>query len=496
MLINKWGIMAIIVFIGVYSTALQCEKKSIKGIVLSIVSTISLSIIASFLYDKMTPFLFDSADSASSISITNDDIDMSNDVEIDSDNSIESYGNTSSSKNDTIPTNQEVTNPINYMEDITGKTSISGFINEDCKKNSYKFTSKVSGTYRFDTNLSAGGEVRIRISGENGKSLNYGTNGLTIDLEAGKTYILSAEYRNGPCDYTINIGTPIAVTDITGKHSISGSITYQDQKDKYRYTAPTSGTYRFDTNLSAGGEVRVRISGENGESLNYSTNGLTIDLEAGKTYILSAEYRNSPCDYTINIGTPIAVTDITGKSSISGSITYQDQKDKYHYTAPTSGTYRFDTNLSAGGEVRIRISGENGKSLNYGTNGLTIDLEAGKTYILSAEYRNGPCDYTINIGTPIAVTDITGKHSISGSITYQDQKDKYRYTASTSGTYRFDTNLSAGGEVQVRISGENGKSLNYGTNGLTIHLDAGKTYLLSIEYRNGLCDYELFIEIS
>ena len=93
MLINKWGIMAIIVFIGVYSTAFQCEQKRIKGIVLSLVSTISFSIIASFLYDKMTPFLFFLFDSASSISITNDDIDMSNDVEIDSDNSIKSEGN-------------------------------------------------------------------------------------------------------------------------------------------------------------------------------------------------------------------------------------------------------------------------------------------------------------------------------------------------------------------------------------------------------------------
>ncbi|HJB05871.1 MAG TPA: hypothetical protein H9715_08980, partial [Candidatus Merdibacter merdigallinarum] len=133
-------------------------------------------------------------------------------------------------------------------------------------------------------------------------SINYGTNGLTIDLEKGETYIISAEYINGTCDYIISIGVPIEMTDISGNTSVSGSIVYQDQKDRYLYTAPISGTYYFSTNLSAGGEVRVRISGENERSLNYGTNGLTAGLEAGKTYILSVEYTNTSCTYTLSIG--------------------------------------------------------------------------------------------------------------------------------------------------------------------------------------------------
>ena len=382
------------------------------------------------------------------------------------------------------------------ISDKTGKTSISGKITYQDQKDQYRYTTSTSGTYRFDTNLSAAGEVRIQIFGENGKSINYGINSLTIELEAGKTYILSVEYRNGPCDYTVNIGVPIAISNITEKTSISGNITYQDQKDKYSYTAAISGTYRFDTNLSSAGEVRVQIFGENGKSINYGINALTIDLEAGKTYVLSIEYRNGPCDYTVNIGVPIAISDMTGNTSISGKINFQDQKDRYYYTAPTNGTYRFDSNLSAGGEVRVRISGENGNSINYATNALTIDLEAGKTYILSVEYRNGPCDYDISVGVPIPITNITGYSSVTGNITYQDQKDKYYYTAPISGTYCFNTNLSAGGEVRVRISGENGNSLNYGTNTLTMNLEAGKTYILSVEYRNAPCSYVVLFELQ
>ncbi len=375
------------------------------------------------------------------------------------------------------------------IADITGKTSISGKITYQDQKDQYRYTTSTSGTYHFDTNLSAAGEVRVQIFGENGTSIHYDINSLTIDLEAGKTYILSIEYRNGPCDYTVHIGVPIAILDITGNTSVAGNIAFQDQKNRYYYTAPTSGTYRFDSNLSAGGEVRVRISGKNGNSIRDGINALTIDLDAGKTYILSVEYRNGPCDYTVHIGVPIAILDITGNTSVTGNIAFQDQKNRYYYTAPTSGTYRFDSNLSAGGEVRVRISGKNGNSIHDGTNALTIDLEAGKTYILSVEYRNGPCDYDIRIGVPIPITNITGRSSVSGNITYQDQTDKYYYTPSVSGTYCFRTNLSAGGEVRIRISGENGNSLNYGTNTLTMNLEAGKTYILSVEYRNAPCSY-------
>ncbi len=50
--------------------------------------------------------------------------------------------------------------------------------------------------------------------------------------------------------------------------------------------------------------------------------------------------------------------------------------------------------------------------------------------------------------------------------------------------------------MRVRISGENGNSLDSGINVLTINLEAEKTYILSIEYRNEACFYELFIEVS
>ena len=87
--------------------------------------------------------------------------------------------------------------------------------------------------------------------------------------------------------------------DISDLRSINGSLVKENQKDEYVYVAPTDGTYRFYADLSSGGEVLIRLSDENGESLNYGTNALTIDLDAKKTYILSVEYRNAPCSYIV-----------------------------------------------------------------------------------------------------------------------------------------------------------------------------------------------------
>ena len=297
-------ILFIIIAVGAFVYFASKEGK--KYILWKMLGFLALEFFAAYIVSGAQSLLF-SSDATSTISTT-----ISTSENTPHDESEETHGNIlgdleepeASIDNEAISDTPEIVNSVDYLTDITGKTSIIGSITKEQEKDEYKYTSKVDGLYHFSTNLSSGGEVRVRISGENGDSLKYDTNALSIDLEAGKTYILSVEYRTGPCDYTVNIGVPIPITDITGQISVTGSITYRDQKDKYYYTAPTSGTYCFGTDLSSGSEVRVRISGENGNSLKYDTNTLSMDLEAGKTYILSIEHRTGLCDYTTFIEFP------------------------------------------------------------------------------------------------------------------------------------------------------------------------------------------------
>lgn len=388
---------------------------------------------------------------------------------------------------------EEVLPMLSGYKNITNQTCVSGALTKEGQKNSYQLTCEVSGIYHFDTDLSSCGEVWIEISDENENELQRETNAMSIELEKDKTYLVSIEYQDGPCEYSLSIGIPEAIVDITGETKISGSMTYQDQKDRYLYQAPTSGMYFFGTDLSAGGEVLLRISGENGNSIKDAWNELGIELEKGKTYLLSVEYQDAPCNYELQIGVPLAVEDVSLEDVVSGEICYQDQENKYRYTASVFGRYRFDTDLSAGGEVLIRVSGENGNFIQDGINGMTIELDQGKTYIVSVAYRNGPCDYKLKIGVPLEITDVTGCSTFSGNITYQDQQNKYLYTASASGTYHITTQLEDAGRVTVRVSGKNDISLMSGTNEVTIDLEEGKTYLLGVEYLDGVYAYQVLI---
>lgn len=494
-MIIRMIIILVILVIGIVCAYYQYKEDKVSKAVLSVIGAIALSIFSSFAYDWLKPILWP-ADAPTpppitSIEPSTSGADIHDGEETTSPSpSLPSTSSPSPSSPPTLPTTNS---PSESFRDVSGEKELTGEILTSGDKTEYIYIPPLTGTYRFETDRGSGESATIRISSENGKTIDYNTNALTINLEAGKTYILSIEYKDGPCKYTIFINTPNAPLNITGMQAMSGEITYIDQKDQYVLSTTVGGTYRFQTDRSSGENITVRVSGENGKSIDYSTNAMSINLDAGKTYIISIEYRSGPCKYTLSIGSPQEDQNITGVSEISGNIAYIDQKNRYIYTAPVSGTYRFDTNRSSGSDVTVRVSGENGKSIDYNTNSLSIELEANKTYIISIDYRNSPCNYTLNIGVPKAIEDISGLSWILGSITYKDQKDQYIYTAPVNGTYRFETDRDAGSNVTVRIRGENGNSIDYGTNSISINLEAGKTYIINIEYRDSVCDYTMFI---
>ena len=398
----KIALIFFITIVGFLITIRNIKNKKFKNVLVTIVSTLCLNVLSSYIYDNVKivlPYLAE--ETIVTTSVENNDVNTDYEILTEplstKDNSKEESEETLFTENTYVPDTEETNEILNNIEDITAETSITGRITYEGQEDKYLYTASVSGTYHFSTDLSAGGSVKVSIDGKNGNNIDYDYDKLTINLEAGKTYILCIGYRNGVCDYTVNIGVPNEIKDITGKTSVSGNITYKNQEDRYLYTASVSGTYHFSTDLSAGGSVKVSIDGENGNNIDYDYDKLTIDLEAGKTYVLCIGYRNGTCDYTVNIGVPNEIKDITGKTSVSGNITYKNQEDKYLYTASVSGTYHFLTDLSAGGSVKVSIDGENGNNIDYDYDKLTIDLEAGKTYVLCIGYRNSFCSYDLFI---------------------------------------------------------------------------------------------------
>lgn len=283
------------------------------------------------------------------------------------------------------------------------------------------------------------------------------------------------------------------LTDISGMTAVSGSVVEKDQVNQYRYTAPISGTYRFETDLGFN-NISLKVSNAYGTRLGggSGSDGTALDLEAGKTYILSIEYRK-PLDYTVQIYVPNPVADITGQTSFSGSLTYYDQKDRYTYTAPVSGIYRFDSGRGFGA-LSIQVLNEQGGKTASGSASTTAELEAGRTYTLVLEESGYFFDYTIQINIPNPPTDISAQWGASGTLVYMGQEDRYFFAAPMDGTYEFSTGISYGGPT-MKILDESKNNAGRGRGSISVSLKGGTVYTLTVyqEYQTLPLDYAISI---
>ena len=92
------------------------------------------------------------------------------------------------------------------------------------------------------------------------------------------------------------------LSDVSGLSSFSGNLTGKEQVDQYRYTAPTSGIYRFDTGVSYGG-VSMEAKDQAGRRVDGGRNALTVSLRVGELYTLSVfqEYMSLSAEYTVSV---------------------------------------------------------------------------------------------------------------------------------------------------------------------------------------------------
>lgn len=413
-------IIIILIIVGICSLCVQNTGKKIGTIVLIIAGTIILNVFTEYTADWMKHLFFSEERTTisgtanpdggqdSAVRIPNDAEDFpeeDNNVQWDLKPTETSGQNTKTAQpSAAVPASSvnpepEPTDPLSLLEDISSQTSVSGSVVEKGQVNQYLYMAPTDGHYLFDTGLSWNERVWMEITNEYGGRIARNTSSLSVDLNAGTVYILRVEYDSSPRDYTVRIGIPKAVSDITGQTSVSGSVTYRGQVDQYLYTAPLDGTYLFDTGLGWNETVWVEISNEYGGQISRNTSSVLADLTGGTTYILRVEYASSPQNYTVQIGIPKPVSDITGLEYVTGGLTYRGQKDRYLYTAPVDGSYLFDTGLGFNGGVYLEIGDENGTRINRHMPTLTVDLKGGTTYMLSVYRENNstPCDYTVSI---------------------------------------------------------------------------------------------------
>lgn len=279
----------------------------------------------------------------------------------------------------------------------------------------YQFTAKTAGNYRFDiTNDNASAYYAFFVRDSRGSivksasSLFHG-DGVTANLEKGKTYTIKIVQKYKFSNYKITVGVPKEIRDISGLKAVKDTITYEDQQNVYTYTASVSGNYRFDitdNNASAYYTIFVidsRDSIVKSASTLYHGDGITAQLEAGQTYTIKMCQKYKFSNYEIKIGVPQVVQDITGQTSVSGRMTYEDQQNVYTYTASASGLHLFTiNNNNASSYYSMFIYDERNSiiasaSTLYDGDTAKATLTLGKTYTIKLVQKYKFSNYTIKI---------------------------------------------------------------------------------------------------
>lgn len=377
-----------------------------------------------------------------------------------------------------------------------------GYISEECNEYEYEFIAPRDGQYQFELNdMMATTTARLIVYDGNEERLLDTYNGSgALGLSANQTYRILVNYYSGDSDFTLEIGIQKPTTDISGSSIIHDQVSFENQKNKYRFTAPVTGRYRFDlTEVNSNVSFRLMICDDKDNNIVDTYNlGQYVVLNEGETYDIQVRQYSGLGSYCMRIGFQKPSTDITGYTSIQDSIEYEDQKNVYYFTAPVSGRYRFDiTETSETNSYRLMVWDHlENNILDTYNSGAYIDFNKGETYEIQVIYYSGFDNYTLNIGYQKEKTDISGKDLIYDKITFENQENVYKYIPDESKDYSFSiedymTDCSFRLIICDEYKNELADTYN---NEKTITLESGKEYTIKVIQYSGFSNYSLNIK--
>ena len=286
----------------------------------------------------------------------------------------------------------------------------------------------------------------------------------------------------------------------------TGSIKDENDVEQYSIIAQEGGNYRFEvSDMFSGFEVNIAVYAPDGSDVSHSSYGLETDegitasLETGKTYTVKVSYYRNTGDYVLSIGQQKKLIDITNMDIVHDSIEYMDQKNRYEITTTYAGKYRFDfANVYSGFEANITVYDDHNYDIGHSSyglennEGLTLDVETGRTYRVVVYHYRGTSSYDFYIGKQSATQQISRGIPIPGEITFTDQKNKYDFIADSSGEYTFTlSGMNGGVECNISVFDDHDYKIGYSSYGLesgesiTAMLEQGKQYRIVVyQYRS------------
>lgn len=302
------------------------------------------------------------------------------------------------------------------------------------------------------------------------------TYGKSLTLTAGETYTIQVGQHRGLSKYTINVGYHKAPVDISEYGIVNDQIAFNCQNIEYTFVPEADGNYRF---VFSGMEykVNVYVYDQDNNRIAYQTycsegSGLSVkDVVAGNTYtVVVCAYSDSVITpYTMTIYESTVIPDITGYTSVSDSIYYNDQDNQYTFVAPYDGAYKFTiSGLDDGCSVEIGIYDQSGsrkgyRNVAYNDEFATAsDLIAGETYTLIVEHRYSFTPYTIDIMSPAAPIEMKNNMAVTDQLVYGGQANTYIFNVEEDGSYKiYLTDLNRYDSVCMIIYDAEGNEIDY-----------------------------------
>lgn len=423
----------------------------------------------------------------------------------------------------------------------------------------YTFTAPADGFYTFDTHGSQLDTVIYVLDGEcAGTEIACNDNGdlsqsaVSVDLTAGQTVTIVVDGNDvGGLPFTLraqagSLVCPVADLGNAVPNTIAGDTTelfagtagtcggQAGREAAYLFTAPSTGTFTFDTFGSSFESILYVLDGTcSGNQLACGDEGILVDLVAGQevTVVVDSQFPWGAFDLNVNglggacpdvdLGNTVPQTvmgdtsdgDNTDAGSCGGDFSFDDL---YEFTAPQAGLYEFNTFGSALDTVLYLVDGCGGTELDCNDDLTAVNdesrviegLDAGQTVIIGVD-GNGVGAYQLEVDivpcpnetapntVPQTLNDTTNggidklKPSCGDSGPLDESPDyAYAFTAPTDGVYTFDTFGTAFDTVLYVVEGGacNGAEIacnddyQFGvTSALAVTLTAGQTVSVVVD---------------
>ena len=295
--------------------------------------------------------------------------------------------------------------------------------------------------------------------------------------------------------------------------TFTGSIATKNEADKFTYTPPRDGTYRFDLiNIVSGPTFALTVYDSLGAQVQRQSNmgnddGYVINnMKGGQKYTIELKQYYDFGNYTIRVGEQTATVDVSSYSVVKDSIVFTGQRNRYTFIPARDGRYQLEfAEVKSGTSFSLYVYNNLGEVVQSQTNvrnnsGVRVDMIGGDRYTIEVRQYDASGAYQLKIGKQKATVNVTNYSAVSDSIEFTNQRNYYTFAPDVTGRYRFEfANVVSGTAFSLYVFNDLGETVQSQTSvinggGLTVsELEAGEVYTIMVQQYSGSGSYILKI---